>query len=133
MALLDEVRREIRQRAERMVRAANIQLQDELRRDSPKVTRKLEKGITVRVKTVGDVIASEAVANVPYAEPVILGARPHVIRARKPGGFLRFPDQGGVFIFRRSVNHPGNQPNPFWDKGIERWKLLLQQAADRLR
>lgn len=34
------------------------------------------------------------------------GTRPHVIRAKKPGGYLRFV-RGGVVYYRRSVNHPG--------------------------
>lgn len=44
------------------------------------------------------------------------GARPHVIRARRPGGKLRFEIRGQI-IFRSSVNHPGNRANPY----LSRW------------
>lgn len=133
MALLDDLRREVRQRGERIARASAVQLQGELRQTSPKVTGLLRKQTTVRLISGGDTITLEAVVDVPYAEPVIHGARPHVITARRPGGFLRFPGRGGVFVFRRSVNHPGNRPNPFWDNAVKRWPAMLQQAADRLR
>jgi hypothetical protein len=51
--------------------------------------------------------------DVPYAAAVHEGARPHVIRARR-APFLRFywPKVGRV-VFFKSVNHPGNAPNPF--------------------
>jgi len=133
VADLSDLRREIRQKGERIARGGVIQMQDELRRTSPKVTRQLEKSITVRITSVGDIITAEAVAAVDHANPVIEGARPHVIRAKKAGGFLRFPDQAGVFIFRRSVNHPGNQPNLFWENGLKRWGAILSGLASRLR
>lgn len=133
MALLDDLRREVRQKGERIARAAVVQMQGELRQNSPIDTGNLRNKTTVRVLSVGDQITAEAVADTPYAEPVIRGARPHIIRAKKPGGFLRFPDQGGVFIFRRSVNHPGNKPNPYWEEHMRRWTQYLQQAVARLR
>jgi hypothetical protein len=133
MALLDDLRREVRQRGERIGRAGAIALQAELRETGPEITGNLNRKTTVRIQTVGTIITVEAVADTEYAAPVIRGARPHVIRAKKPGGYLRFPDQGGVFIFRHSVNHPGSKPNPYWDTAMRRWGRLLQAAADRLR
>lgn len=138
---LDNLRREIRQRGERIARAGNIALEAELRRTSPKVTRKLEKSITVRVRSVGDVIRSEALAEAEHAAPVIRGARPHPITPKKVGGFLAFTWPGAPAFIRRlpdgrvllrSVSHPGNEPNPFWDTALRRWRELLQSAANRL-
>jgi hypothetical protein len=133
VALLDDLRREVRQRGERIVRAAAVEMQGNLRADTPKVTGLLRKSTTVRVISAGDVVSAEAKAETDYAASVIEGSRPHVIRARKPGGFLRFPDQGGVYIFRRQVNHPGSKGNPYWDNQMKRWGFYLQQAANRLR
>lgn len=107
-------------------------MQGDLRRVSPEVTGNLKRKTTVRVLTAGDVITVEAVADTEYAAPVIRGARPHVIRA-KAGGFLRFPDKAGVFIFRRSVNHPGNKPNPYWETMMQRWGEYLRRAGATLR
>jgi hypothetical protein len=133
MALLDDLRREVRQSGERIARAAAVQMQGDLRRDTPRITGQLAKQTTVRLLSGGDTITVEAVADTEYAEPVIRGARPHIIRARKEGGFLRFPDKAGVFIFRHQVNHPGNKPNLYWETHIQRWRQYLQAAADRLR
>jgi hypothetical protein len=139
---LDALRTEIRRKAERIARASNIQLEADLKRTAPVgETKRLQKSITVRVKTVGDVIVSEAVVDVDYAEPVIKGARPHPISAKAGGwlaftwgaapGFIRKLPDGRVLL--RHVNHPGNDPNPFWEDGLARWGLLLQQMANRLR
>ena len=43
------------------------------------------------------------------------GTGRHTIAARN-AKFLRFPDRrqgGGAVVFRRSVSHPGNKPNPY--------------------
>lgn len=142
MPALDALRREIRQKGERIARGAAVQLEAELKRTAPiGDTKQLQKNTTVRVKSVGDVIVSEAVVDVPYAEPVIKGARPHVIKPKKgqflafawgaaPANIRKLPD-GRVLV--RSVNHPGNEANPFFMEGINRWRLILQQMASRLR
>jgi len=143
MARLDELRREIRQRGERIVRGASIQLEEELRRTAPKVTRELERSITVRFAGGSQVLRAEAAAEADHAAPVIRGARPHVIRPKKVGGFLAFlwpgdPRGGPVRrlpdgrVLLRSVNHPGNEPNLFWRHALGRWGALLQQQAGRL-
>lgn len=134
VALLDDLRREVRQRGERIVRAGCVQLQGDLRRETPKVTGLLRKSTTVRVLSAGDTITAEAKAETPYAASVIAGARPHPIVPRRPGGTLVFfwPKVGRVVYFK-SVSHPGNKPNPYWNRNMARWGAILQQAADRLR
>lgn len=59
-------------------------------------------------------------SNRPYAAAHHEGARPHKIapRASNPSGLLRFWwARVGVIVYRRSVNHPGNRPNPY----LTRW------------
>jgi hypothetical protein len=134
VALLDDLRREVIQRGERIVRAATVQMQGDLRRDTPKVTGLLRKSTTVRVVSAGETVAAEAKAETPYAASVIEGARPHIIRAKKPGGSLVFfwPKVGRVVYFKQ-VSHPGNRPNPYWHNIMQRWGSYLQTAADRIR
>lgn len=134
MALLDDLRREVRQRGERIVRAATVQMQGDLRRDTPKITGELRRKTTVRVTSAGDTVSAEAKAETDYAASVIAGARPHVITPRSPGGMLVFfwPKVGRVVYFKK-VNHPGNRPNPYWNNIMGRWGQYLQAAADRLR
>ena len=52
---------------------------------------------------------------VPYAAPVYYGARPHVIVPRNARA-LYWP--GARHPVRR-VNHPGNAPNPYLDRGVD--------------
>lgn len=54
----------------------------------------------------------------PATTFVIYKTRPHEIKAKKPGGKLRFKINGEV-IYRRKVWHPGNQhPNNFLLKAL---------------
>jgi len=55
---------------------------------------------------------------------VIYKTKPHVIVAKKPGGKLRFMVNGGDVLYRRKVNHPGNQhPNNFLLKALQASKF----------
>lgn len=49
---------------------------------------------------------------VPYALDHHQGTRPHLIRPKKEGGFLRFPGRGGI-VFAPIVHHPGTRPNHY--------------------
>lgn len=61
----------------------------------------------------------------PAATFVLFPTKPHDIKARKKGGYLKFQINGGSDIFvgpspGRVVHHPGNQhPNNFLLKGLE--------------
>lgn len=48
----------------------------------------------------------------PHTLLVHNGSRPHVIRPRRRGGYLRFVVDGRV-VYARMVNHPGYKGNPF--------------------
>lgn len=67
----------------------------------------------------GDLSAEIGSKRIKYARAHHEGASPHEISAR-PGGFLRFPDKYGAIIFRKSVNHPGNDPNRFLTDNLRR-------------
>lgn len=56
-------------------------------------------------------------AGAPYAAAVEDGTRPHVIEAKHRRA-LRIPIEGG-FLFRRRVNHPGTQAQPFLGPALE--------------
>jgi len=72
-------------------------------------TGQLEQSIGVRYLLGG---GAEVYTNAEYAGCVETGTRPHVINA-KNGKALKIPGAGG-FIFRRSVNHPGSRPFPYF-------------------
>lgn len=73
-----------------------------------RVSSGMKKGVAKAAIKVGD-----AKKGVFYADMVLGGTKPHLIRGRKPeGGGLAF---GG--LVRRSVQHPGAKPKPFLDEG----------------
>lgn len=79
------------------------------RTNAPRDTGELANSIRVEMQAVG----VDVVVDVEHATSVIKGTRPHVIAA-KGGGVLRFPSKrSGAVVYRRRVNHPGTQPNPF--------------------
>lgn len=47
-----------------------------------------------------------------HAKPQEYGAGPHLIRADE-AEVLRFPGEGGEWVFRKEVSHPGNAPQPY--------------------
>ncbi|MEV0584104.1 hypothetical protein [Nonomuraea sp. NPDC050310] len=48
----------------------------------------------------------------PYGLFVEVGTRPHVIRPRTPGGWLRWVGSDGKVHFARQVHHPGTAAQP---------------------
>lgn len=58
--------------------------------------------------------------DVPYAAAVHEGARPHIIRARRAPVLSFFWPKVGRQVFFKSVNHPGNRPNPFLSNAVHR-------------
>jgi hypothetical protein len=61
-----------------------------------------------------------------HAHAIDLGAKPHVIKARR-GKSLRFM-VGGKVVFRRSVKHPGNRPYRFLYRATNAAGRVLQQG-----
>lgn len=78
---------------------------------------KLRLDIETREKTVVDGLMLE-IGNwhTKYAAAHHEGADAHLILPRKPGGRLVFK-VGSRTVFAKSVQHPGNQPNPY----LKRW------------
>lgn len=100
---LPGVRRSMTRRTKRVAALA--------RATAPTQTGRLKRSIKSTMKgSTGEV--SVGGPGVPYASPVIFGARPHIIRPKKKGGMLRF-ETGGRVVFARQVSHPGNRPNMF--------------------
>jgi len=72
----------------------------------------LEQAINWRPAGTG---RAEIYANKDYAAYVEYGTGPHVIEPRAGRKGLKIPvPGGGGYIVRRSVNHPGSRPHPFF-------------------
>ena len=65
-----------------------------------------------------------------HAFPLELGARPHIIRPRKPGGTLVFFWKGKLRFFK-SVNHPGNRPYRFLSRSRNRAGIEFMDSMKR--
>jgi len=68
-----------------------------------------------------DEVEGHVIAKPPHARFVIHGTAPHVIKPRKPGGYLRF------YWFKKArwavlpkVNHPGTAANAFMLRGLKK-------------
>lgn len=65
---------------------------------------------------------------VKYAEGFEYGTRPHPIKARRRGRFLRFIGRrDGAVVFVKRVNHPGNRA--FFVMGGAWWKMAVRYAT----
>lgn len=78
-------------------------------------TGELRARMETKKNIVGEGLEGQVGSPVRWAAAHHQGARPHIIKA-KPGKKLRFIVAGHV-VFRSSVHHPGNRPNPY----LTRW------------
>jgi hypothetical protein len=62
-----------------------------------------------------------------YAAILEKGSRPHIIRPKRPGGFLRFEIQGRI-VYARQVRHPGTKPYRFLSKGRDVASRMFEQV-----
>lgn len=65
----------------------------------------------------------------PHALFVHWGTRPHKIAPKKKG-VLRW-GAGGIFHFARSVNHPGNKPDPWMTRAAALAPRLFDQHVQQ--
>lgn len=121
----DGVRDQLRKEARRRVDRASELMTAELKRNAPIDTGELRSKTGVRVTSeTGTLIKAEAIIDVDYAEVVVHGSRPHIIRARNKQA-LAF-QMGSKTIIVKSVNHPGTQPNLFFQRVVSRWASFLR-------
>lgn len=68
--------------------------------------------------------------NAKHAAVLEKGSRPHIIRPKKPGGFLRFVANGQI-VYARQVRHPGTKPYRFLSKGRDVASRVFEQSMSR--
>lgn len=127
MAGLDDMRRQLDAKARRAGQVLASEWERELRDDSPVDTGNMREKTTVSARASARGIVVEAVVDTAYAEMVAGGVRPHVIVPRT-AGVLRFVASSGDVVYAPRVEHPGQQPNPWWDDSIRRLPDLVQRV-----
>lgn len=109
-----------------LIREYSLDLRDNAKMEAPYQSGALVNSIVAE--------NGRVVAKAEHALYVHEGTRPHMIYPRSPGGMLSWV-QGGVRRFARHVHHPGNAPNPFMKRGLERTRResprITQQVMDR--
>lgn len=123
MATLDGLRQRLRGRYQTGYARAGAELEQRLQTDSPVDTGNMQQN--TRVFPRGP-LALEVVIAAEYASFVRDGTRPHVIAARPPRSALRFEIDGQVF-YRRSVNHPGTDPNDWYDVALADFPNMVER------
>lgn len=132
---LDQLRRELDQKARIVGRTLATSWESELRRTSPVDTGQMRSRTKVRDEVNGGLggrvnsIKIVAVVDTDYAQMVSSGTRPHVIRAR--GKALRFQWHGKTVYFKK-VNHPGTRPNPWFTDSVRDLPRRVQEIWNRL-
>ena len=61
-----------------------------------------------------------------HADYVSKGTRPHRIEPRQ-AKVLRF-EVGGQVVFARFANHPGTEPNPYFENTVQTWPEVLRDV-----
>ena len=124
----DALRKDLDRQMRRVGQEVAADMTAELRRTSPVITGDLYSSITSRYTVTPERVVIDFEADIPYAQYVIEGTRPHVIRAtnRRSLSFY-WPKVGGQAFFK-SVNHPGNSANPFWQTVFNNTRSYIQRA-----
>jgi hypothetical protein len=124
----DALRKDLDRQMRRVGQEVAADMTAELRRTSPVITGDLYSSITSRYTVTPERVVIDFEADIPYAQYVIEGTRPHVIRAtnRRSLSFY-WPKVGGQAFFK-SVNHPGNSANPFWQTVFNNTRAYILRA-----
>lgn len=126
----------VRTWAARVTEAAGQRTMEQMRQhEAPRKTGELARSAQVRpFRGSYSRFVTGVSFHVIQAATTDRGARPHVIRPRRPGGMLVFywPKVGRV-VHLRKVNHPGNRPQRWFAAGLRRWwpRSLRQEARRR--
>lgn len=129
---LNDLRYQLKQKTQQAARRMSTVWQAELRGSAPHDTYQLRSKTSVNYTQNRNGVIWTALVDVPYAEAQAYGARPHLIRARRASALRFYWPRVGRVVFFKQVNHPGNQPNPWWKTSLQKTPLRLQRIWDSL-
>jgi hypothetical protein len=127
----DGLRAELQQRVRIAARRTATEWQRELQRTSPVDTGYMRDQTSARDQPTSTGAKVTARVDTDYAEMVSSGTRPHLILPVRAKA-LRFTI-GSQVVFAARVNHPGTQPNDWWDEALRRLPAMVQRAWDSVR
>lgn len=91
----------------------------------PVKTAQLKRSITFEYRP----ISASIYPTVKYAKPVHDGSKPHVILPTRKK-FLRFKING-KWVYARKVNHPGNKPNKFVERTVNKTSSPVNKLFEK--
>ena len=127
---LNDVRFQLKAKAQKVARRMATSGEADLQRTAPIDTGTLSRSTSVTYTQSRNRVSWDVLVNVPYAEPQAYGARPHVITARSASTLRFYWPKAGKIVYFKSVNHPGNQPNKWWDNWLKEAPRRLQRIWD---
>jgi hypothetical protein len=136
---LDGIRKSLEKAPEKTVYEMSKAVQSSLNeirskslREAPIRTGDLRKGISTPIMETR--LRGKIEAREPYSAAVHEGSRPHIIRPKSigyrghPGGLGNRKTGFGVY---NMVHHPGNKPNRFFDRSIDKANQAINQFFTR--
>lgn len=127
---LSSLKRQVAERGRERVERATRSMTSDLKRTAPVDTGELQRRTGVDITSATRTrVSAEAVIDVTYAEVVVHGSRPHVIRPRTRQALAFYWPKKGATVVLASVNHPGTQPNPFFERVVSQWGEYLERAV----
>jgi hypothetical protein len=124
---LDDIRLKLTQKVTTAARILADDWERELRDTSPVDSGTMRDQTSTKVSGSRGRITVEAKVDTDYAEMVSTGTRPHVIVPVRAQA-LRFQARSGDIVYAAKVNHPGAQPDTWWDDSLRRLPDMTQRA-----
>jgi hypothetical protein len=128
---LNDVRFQLKNKSQQVARRMAQSGQTDLRRTAPIDTGALSRATGITYTQSRNTVKWDIVVDVPYAEAQAYGARPHVIRPVRASALRFYWPKAGKVVYFKQVNHPGNQPNKWWDNWLREAPRRLQHIWDR--
>lgn len=104
------------------------QTRNDIASTAPIASGRLAGAFTQTLSAGGDRITATISNNTAYARYVTEGTAPHEIRAVNAKTLAFYWPKAGRTVFPVSVQHPGTQPNLFWQDGLALWTTNVQAA-----
>lgn len=124
---LDDLRLQLTRKVTTAARILSDDWERELKDNSPVDSGEMREATKTDVSARFGGITVTATVDTDYAEMVSGGTRPHVITPRTARA-LRFVASSGEVVYAQRVNHPGAQPEGWWNDATRRLPDMVQRA-----
>lgn len=137
MADASGTKRALQARAQRISRTATNDITRQLRRKAQVgagfgKSGATAQGIQSRQTAGSPTYRHQVESTTPQGEWREKGTRAHTIRPRQANALAFYWPKVGRVVVRAHVNHPGNDPMPWFEPTVKEWPRALRNAASRI-